>query len=84
MAGKNTNRNGEYTHGGSAGKNMKLLSRALADIAAFAATWVGLWMLCSGKGNRIGLPLTLVGAVVLGICLWTNLIVPMARKNRHQ
>ena len=35
-------RSNEYTHGGSAGKNVGLLLRALLNLIAFGAFWLGL------------------------------------------
>ncbi|GEM_PF-4332909 len=82
------NRN-EFTHGGSNGKNAGLLFRSLLNMLSFVATIVGVWGLTTPRGaallgDKIAIIVTVAGAVVLGICTWNNLVLPMARQNRHK
>ena len=70
----------EYTHGGSAGKNLGLLLRALFNLIAFAALWVGIWM----ERNDMALALSFLigGGALCVIGLIWNLIGPIVHAKR--
>lgn len=74
-------RSNEYTHGGSAGKNIYLLLRALLNIVAFAALFFGLSPMASALG-AIATIITIAGAVLLVLCLWINLISPYIHRKK--
>ena len=67
-----------YTHGGSAGKNIWLLLRAIFNLFAFAALWVGLAQMESGTAFSF-ICLVAGGAGVM-ICLFVNLIFPFLHR----
>ncbi len=73
-------RSNEYTHGGSAGKNIYLLLRALLNIVAFGALFFGLSM--TEKLGSIATVITIAGGVLLVICLWVNLIAPFIHRKK--
>ncbi len=75
-------RSNEYTHGGSAGKNMYLLLRALLNIIAFGALFFGLSPMAEKLGGNIALIITIAGAVLLGICFWSNLAAPFIHRKK--
>jgi hypothetical protein len=74
-------RSNEYTHGGSAGKNIYLLLRALLNIVAFAALFFGLSPMAQ-KLDSLATVVTIAGAVLLVICLWINLIAPFIHRKK--
>lgn len=74
-------RSNEYTHGGSAGKNIYLLLRALLNVIAFAALFFGLSPMAADLGS-IATIITIAGAVLLVLCLWINLIAPFIHRKR--
>jgi hypothetical protein len=74
-------RSNEYTHGGSAGKNIYLLLRALLNIVAFAALFFGLSPMAQ-KLDSLATVITIAGAVLLVICLWINLIAPFIHRKK--
>lgn len=73
-------KNKEYTHGGSAGKNLGLLLRALFNLIAFAALWAGIWM--AGNDMPLALPLIIGGGVLCVIGVIWNFIGPIAHAKR--
>ena len=66
-------RNNEYTHGGSAAKNLGLLLRALLNLLSFGALWFAL--LTPAFAYRT--PVLIGGAVLCAICFVLNLLEPM-------
>ena len=74
-------RSNEYTHGGSAGKNIYLLLRALLNIVAFAALFFGLSPMASSLGTAATI-ITIAGALLLVLCLWINLIAPFIHRKK--
>lgn len=70
-------RNNDYTHGGSAGKNLILLFRALANIVAFAAMWYGTATLESGVVSVI---CAFGGAALSAVLIYLNLISPFIHR----
>lgn len=78
-------RSNEFTHGGSVGKNLVLLLRALLNLISFAALWFGLsqW---GADTVLFGLPAfvptlcTFGGAGLCVLCLIVNLIGPFAHR----
>ncbi len=74
-------RNNEYTHGGSAGKNIYLLLRSLLNIVAFAALFFGLSPMAKEMG-AVSTVITIAGAVLLVVCLWINLIAPYIHRKK--
>lgn len=74
-------RSNEYTHGGSAGKNIYLLLRALLNVIAFAALFFGLSPMAADLGS-IATIITIAGAGLLVLCLWINLIAPFIHRKR--
>ena len=74
-------RSNEYTHGGSAGKNIYLLLRAILNIVAFAALFFGLSPMAAELGT-FATVLTIAGAVLLVVCLWINLIAPVIHRKK--
>ncbi|MCQ2436627.1 MAG: hypothetical protein MJ101_06965 [Clostridia bacterium] len=73
-------RSNDYTHGGSAGKNLILLLRSLINIAGFTALWFGISQLNVDKD--IGTICTVAGGIITCFGLWFNLITPIIRKKR--
>lgn len=80
-------RSNEFTHGGSVGKNLWLLLRALVNVIAFAALWFGLSQLGAEK-VMFGLPdflplvLTIAGGVLTVFFLYVNLFAPFAHRKK--
>ncbi len=74
-------RSNEYTHGGSAGKNIYLLFRALLNIVAFGALFFGLSPMSAELGT-LAIVITIAGGVLLVICLWVNLIAPFIHRKK--
>ena len=74
-------RSNEYTHGGSAGKNIYLLLRALLNIVAFAALFFGLSPMAQSLGS-LATVVTIAGGVLLVLCLWINLIAPFIHRKK--
>ncbi len=74
-------RSNEYTHGGSAGKNIWLLLRAVLNIVAFGALFFGLSPIAAKLGTTATL-IAIAGAVLLVICLWVNLIAPFIHRKK--
>lgn len=64
----------EYTHGGSAGKNIWLLFRAVLNLIAFAALWFGLAQMESG--SALSFICLVAGGAGTVFCLFVNLIFP--------
>ena len=77
-------RSNEYTHGGSAGKNIGLLLRALLNLIAFGAFWVGLLGMTTDAvavpAPPLALMLTLGGGVLCVLLLFVNLLGPACSK----
>ncbi len=74
-------RSNEYTHGGSAGKNIYLLLRAILNLITFGALFFGLSPMGAGLGT-LSTVITIGGAVLLAICLWINLIAPWIHRKK--
>ena len=76
-------KSGQFTHGGSNGKNMTLLLRALLNIISYALLWFGLaaWL---PESPLIALPspvpavCTIAGAALTIVLLVLNLFKPYA------
>ncbi len=78
-------RSNEFTHGGSVGKNLALLLRALLNSISFALLWFGMsqWGTAAPlfKLPSLVAPVcTLSGAALTVLCLVLNLIVPLSRR----
>lgn len=78
-------RSGEFTHGGSDGKNLVLLLRAIPNIIAYALTWFGLgtWLPADPLVSLPeGIPMccTIIGAVFTVFLLVVNLITPYTHR----
>ncbi len=73
-------RSNEYTHGGSAGKNIVLLLRALLNIVSYAALFFGLCMMETLGTTAI--VITVAGAILSVICLWVNLVTPFVNRKK--
>lgn len=65
-----------YTHGGSAGKNLVLLIRAIINIIAFGVLWYGI----ANSGSDIALVCVIAGGILLAGCIWLNLISPFIHR----
>ncbi len=74
-------RSNEYTHGGSAGKNIYLLLRALLNLIAFGALFFGLSPVAAPLGT-VQTVIIIAGAVLLVLCLWLNLIGPFIHRKK--
>ncbi len=74
-------RSNEYTHGGSAGKNIYLLLRALLNLIAFGALFFGLSPMAAALG-AMQTVVTIAGAALLVLCLWLNLIGPFIHRKK--
>ena len=74
-------RSNEYTHGGSAGKNIYLLLRAILNTLAFAAFFVGIYMILTTPGT-LATVVTVAGGLFLIACLWFNLIAPYVHRKK--
>ncbi len=74
-------RSNEYTHGGSAGKNIYLLLRAILNTVAFAALFFGIYMIKSNPGT-LATVITIAGGVFLVACIWFNLIAPYIHRKK--
>ncbi|MBQ9747423.1 MAG: hypothetical protein IJV98_01425 [Clostridia bacterium] len=74
-------RSNEYTHGGSAGKNIYLLLRAILNTVAFAAFFFGIYMILTAPGT-LATVIAAGGAVLLIACLWFNLIAPYIHRKK--
>ena len=68
----------EYTHGGSAGKNIWLLLRAILNLVAFAALWGGFARMESG--TAFSFICLVAGGAGTVFCLFVNLIFPFLHR----
>lgn len=78
-------RSNEFTHGGSVGKNLGLLLRAIANVIAFALLFFGISQLGAAAvlfGLPSSLPLicTILGGVLTALFLYLNLFAPFAHR----
>ena len=78
-------KSGQFTHGGSNGKNLSLLMRALGNIIAYALLWFGLatWLPESPLITLpTGIPMccTIVGAALTVLLLVANLFSPYSHR----
>lgn len=74
-------RSNEYTHGGSAGKNIYLLFRAILNTVAFAAFFFGVYMILTNPG-ALATVVTVAGGGMLVACIWFNLIAPYIHRKK--
>ena len=78
-------RSNEFTHGGSVGKNVALMLRAILNILAYGVMWFGI-MLWIGSFTLFTIPspipliMTIAGAVCVVILLVVNLFGPFAHR----
>ncbi len=73
-------RSNEYTHGGSAGKNIVLLLRALLNIVSYIALFFGHYMMETLGTTAI--VITIAATVLFVICLWVNLVTPFVNRKK--
>jgi len=61
-------------------KNLFLLSRSIINISSFALLWYGLAV--SQKAGAAGAVYIAAGALMTGVCLSFNFILPMLRRKK--
>ena len=69
-------RSNDFTHGGSVGKNLVLLLRAIVNVIAFFALGYCI-------ANGINIAVTLSSATLLVLCVWFNLVYPWIHRKKY-
>lgn len=78
-------RSNEFTHGGSVGKNIALMLRAILNILSYAVLWFGISQL-GAEAVIFGLPTflpllcTIAGGALCVLFLYVNLFLPYAHR----
>lgn len=68
-------RDNNFTHGGSVGKNLWLLLRALLNVGAF-------FLLVFSIGKKAEWYYIVASAALLLICIGLNLLIPLVRRKK--